>query len=282
MTPLLADDELLDALHARRILLKYNSPPPLGGSYGWLRRGDPLLLRGEPLRLEERCGLYGGAYKPLVGGHKGCGLCTMGSFSYSYSALPEGMVVGRYCSISSGLRVLDSTHPTGLLTTSAITFRPKNRLFEGIVTPRLAEFAAAFDVDGGKGMPVLEHDVWIGANVTLAMGVRVGTGAIVASGAMVTSDVPPYAVVAGNPGTVRKMRFPEALVAELLGSRWWDVDPRFLFELDFTDPTAVCRWLGEAGDAAPQYEPQVLELATVGAHGLRLAIHADHGSVPSV
>ena len=58
MTPLLADDELLDALHARRILLKYNAPPPVGGSYGWLKRGDRLLRRGARLRLEERCGLY--------------------------------------------------------------------------------------------------------------------------------------------------------------------------------------------------------------------------------
>ena len=257
---LVADDTLLAALHARRILLKYNAPPPAAGSYGWLRRGDRLLLRGLPLRLEERCGLYGGPYKPLVGGHKGCGLCSMGSFSYSYSALPEGMAVGRYCSISSGLRVLDSTHPTGLLTTSAITFRPNNRLFEGMGTPRLAQFAADFDVDGGKGMPVIEHDVWIGANVTLAMGVRIGTGAIVASGAVVTADVPPYAVFAGNPGGVRKLRFPQALVHDLLASRWWDADPRFLFDLDFTQPDAVCRRLAIEGDALPRFEPAVLEL----------------------
>jgi hypothetical protein len=59
---LVADDTLLAALHARRILLKYNAPPPVAGSYGWLKRGDRLLLRGAPLRLEERCGLYGGPY----------------------------------------------------------------------------------------------------------------------------------------------------------------------------------------------------------------------------
>jgi virginiamycin A acetyltransferase len=258
---LVADDTLLAALHARRILLKYNAPPPVAGSYGWLKRGDRLLLRGAPLRLEERCGLYGGPYKPLVGGHKGSGLCTIGSFSYSYSALPEGMVVGRYCSISSGLRVLDSTHPTGVLTTSAITFRPKNKLFEGLATERLAQFAADFDVDGGKGMPVIEHDVWIGANVTLAMGVRIGTGAIVASNAVVTADVPPYAVFAGNPGAVKKLRFAQSLVQDLLASRWWDADPRFLFDLDFTQPDAVCRRLAIEGDELPRFEPDVLELA---------------------
>jgi acetyltransferase-like isoleucine patch superfamily enzyme len=254
-------DELLDALHAHRILLKYNAPPPAAGSYGWLRRGDELALRGDSLRMESRSGLYGGAYKPLVGGRKGCGLAPIGSFSYSYSALPEDMRVGRYCSISSGLRVLDSTHPTAILTTSAISFRPKNKLFEGIATPRLAAFAARFDVSGGKRMPVLDHDVWIGAGVTLAMGVRIGTGAIVASGAVVTADVPPYAVVAGNPATVRKLRFPEPLVTQLLASRWWEIDPAFVFDLDFTQPATVCERLLRDGAGLPRYEPAVLELA---------------------
>ena len=49
-----ATDALLQTLHAHRILPKYNAPPPAAGSYGWLRRGDDLLLRGRPLRLEER------------------------------------------------------------------------------------------------------------------------------------------------------------------------------------------------------------------------------------
>ena len=255
-----ATDALLRALHAHRIFPKYNAPPPAAGSYGWLRRGDDLLLRGRPLLMEERAGLYGGPYKPLVGGHKGSGLCSIGSFSYSYSALPEGMTVGRYCSISSGLRILDSSHPTGILTTSAISFRPRNRLFEGIATARLEAFAAAFDVIGGKAMPMLEHDVWIGANVTLAMGVRIGTGAIVASNAVVTADVPPYALVAGNPAAVRKLRFAEPLAAQLLASRWWEVDPRFVFDLDFTQPAAVCERL-LCDDAMPRYEPAVLLLA---------------------
>ena len=87
--------------------------------------------------------------------------------------------------------------------------------------------------------------------VTLAMGVRIGTGAIVASNAVVTADVPPYAVVAGNPGAVKKLRFAQSLVQDLLASRWWDADPRFLFDLDFTQPEAVCRRLAIEGDDLP-------------------------------
>ena len=255
-----ATEALMREMYARTILLAHNSPAP-GYAYGWLKQSDTLVLRVPSLRIEGRSGLYGGPYKPLVGGRKCCGLYEMGSFSYSYSSLPEGVSVGRYCSISSGLRVLDSTHPVGILTTSAISFRPKNKLFEGLITPQLASFAAAFDVSGTRPMPVIEHDVWIGANVTLAMGVRIGTGAIVASGSVVTRDVPPYAIVAGNPAVVKKSRFPAELVEQLLASRWWEVDPSVVFSLDFTRAEAVCEFLLREGAAVARYEPQVLDLA---------------------
>ena len=245
----------LDRLHAHTILLRHNSPPPRQGRYGWLGEGDTLELADAGLTLEERCGLYGGPYKPLVGGHRSSGLCRMGAFSYSYSPLPEGMTVGRYCSISSGLQVLDSMHPTTLLTTSAITFRPRNRLFEGMLTERVRAHAAGFDSRGGRPMPSLGHDVWIGAGVTLAMGITIGTGAVVAAGAIVTRDVPPYTLVAGNPATVRKHRFDPELRAALIASRWWEADPRLVFDLDFADPAGLCRTLDMLGAARPGFDP---------------------------
>jgi hypothetical protein len=69
--------------------------------------------------------------------------------------------------------------------------------------------------------PVIEHDVWIGSRVTLARGIAIGTSAIVAAGAVVTRDVPSYAMVAGNPARAKKFRFNEPLIARLLASRWW-------------------------------------------------------------
>jgi virginiamycin A acetyltransferase len=55
-------------------------------------------------------------------------------------------------------------------------------------------------------------------------GVKIGDGAIVASRAVVTKDVPPYAIVGGNPARVIRMRFDEATVAALLDIRWWGWD----------------------------------------------------------
>jgi virginiamycin A acetyltransferase len=248
--------DLLLALHRHTVLLKHNAPEPVRGSYGWLAPRTPLdLKRPDMLALESFTGPYGGAYKGLPGSRKYGGFCSMGAFSYAYSALPEPMRIGRYCSISSGLRILDSTHPVHTVTTSAITFRPRNKLFDRFVTPGLAAYAQAFDVQGTKPFPVLEHDVWIGANVTLAMGVRVGTGAIVASGSLVTTDVAPYTIVAGNPAQPQKTRFAPELAARLLASRWWELDPGFVFRNEFADPDTLCLRIERERSGIAAFEP---------------------------
>jgi len=230
-------DALLAALHDHTILPGYNAKPPARGSYGWLVTGLPLDIDDlATLALEECTGLYGGAYKPLPGGRKFCGLASVGAFSYSYSALPEPVRIGRYGSISSGLKFLDSTHPTDRITTSPITYKLKTRLFERHLTPQIRAQAEGFDPHGGRSFPRIGHDVWIGANVTLAMGITVGHGAVIAYGSVVTRDVPPYAVVAGAPAVVKKHRFAPELVARLLASRWWELDPAFVFRHEFADP----------------------------------------------
>ncbi|MBU1378751.1 MAG: CatB-related O-acetyltransferase [Alphaproteobacteria bacterium] len=74
----------------------------------------------------------------------------------------------------------------------------------------------------GRGDVVIGSDVWMGSHCTIMSGVSVGHGAVIAAMAVVTKDVPPYAVVAGNPARVVKMRFDDAVIAELLAIAWWD------------------------------------------------------------
>jgi hypothetical protein len=64
-------------------------------------------------------------------------------------------------------------------------------------------------------------DVWIGANVIIPGGVQIGTGSIVAAGSVVVKDVPPYAVVGGNPAKVIRLRFSEDEIGLLIASNWW-------------------------------------------------------------
>jgi serine acetyltransferase len=67
------------------------------------------------------------------------------------------------------------------------------------------------------------HDVWIGARVLVLGGVNIGIGAVVAAGAVVTKDVPPYAIVAGVPARIIRYRFNEDQIRTLLETRWWDM-----------------------------------------------------------
>jgi hypothetical protein len=83
---------------------------------------------------------------------------------------------------------------------------------------------------------VIEHDVWIGQDVLLRDGIRIGTGAVVAAGAVVTRDVPPYAIVGGTPARLIRYRFEMPLVERLLLSEWWTYDAADVINLPADDP----------------------------------------------
>ncbi|SDT24213.1 CatB-related O-acetyltransferase [Microlunatus soli] len=240
-------DNLLDQLYHHSVLLKLNSGPPAEGHYGWLTAGQQLRLH-HTVRLEQNSALYAPDYRPMLGGRGSSGLCTIGAFSYSYSALPDGLQVGRYCSISRGLSFIDSFHPTDRLTTSALLFRPKNQLYAPALTPAVKEYSQTFSVIGDAPYPTIGNDVWIGADVTLAKGIRIGHGAIIAANATVTRDVPAYAIVAGNPARMVRMRFGDELVGRLLAAQWWNYDPAGVFET--TDPELSLSWI-EKGAVDP-------------------------------
>ncbi|MFL1461570.1 CatB-related O-acetyltransferase [Roseococcus sp. DSY-14] len=250
---MLVSEEFIAALRAARILLQ---PPAaaraaerLGeeapaGQHGWMKAGQKVVPAA-PITLEERTGLYGGRYRPSIGGDFGSGLFSCGAFTYSYSAIHDEVTVGRYCSISAGLAFLDSHHPLDWVTTSAVTFRPKNPLFHDLLPPGLAK-RYPFDPRGPKPYPAIGHDVWIARDVTLAMGVTLGTGCVVAAGSVVTRSVEPYMIVAGNPAQPRRRRFPDALCERLLGSRWWRFGPDVVLALPATEPERFCGELEEA------------------------------------
>jgi acetyltransferase-like isoleucine patch superfamily enzyme len=138
----------------------------------------------------------------------------LGAFSY---VAPNTSIsyakIGRFCSIGHNCEIGMSRHPVQWITSSPIFYKD---VFEiGYVTP--ATFEDFIDVTIG-------HDVWIGANVTVLGGVTVGSGAIIATGSVVTKDIPPFAIVAGVPARVVKMRFDEAIVADLIDFAWWRLD----------------------------------------------------------
>lgn len=135
---------------------------------------------------------------------------------YSYGCfdpwrMPGPMTVGRYCSIASTVRVALRNHPIESLTTHPVLYERKF----GLV-----------DADPGPADALtIEDDVWIGHNAIILPGCkRVGRGAIIGAGAIVTRDVERYSVVAGNPARRLSMRFSPEMIAAVEASRWWEWD----------------------------------------------------------
>lgn len=163
------------------------------------------------------------------------------------------MIIGRYCGISTGLKIVDSSHPLNTITTSGAMFRMYNHLYKPAITSQLREHASTFK-NVPDTYPVLGNDVWVGANVTLSPQVVIGTGAVVATGSVVTRDVPPYAIVGGNPAKIIRYRFSDELIERLLSSRWWDYEPQQVFRNDPTDIERILQSIEE--NKVEEYRPR--------------------------
>jgi acetyltransferase-like isoleucine patch superfamily enzyme len=145
----------------------------------------------------------------------------IGAYSYGEcfvpGALPPGTVVGRYVSVAAGVRAFTRNHPMERL--SLHPFFYNQRL--GIVASDTI----------ASGRLIIDHEAWIGERAIITPGcARIGIGAVVGAGAVVTRDVDDFAVVAGNPAKRIKMRFDEDTARLLLRSRWWDRPLRELRE----------------------------------------------------
>lgn len=131
---------------------------------------------------------------------------------YLYPGCPERLVIGAFAQIAHGVRFITASanHPMGGITTYPF------RIFDMETAGKYREENAAI------GDTVIGPDVWLGFNAMIMPGVRIGAGAIVAAGAVVAQDVPPFAIVAGNPARVVRCRFGGDEVAQLLELAWWD------------------------------------------------------------
>jgi virginiamycin A acetyltransferase len=134
---------------------------------------------------------------------------------YHFDFIGDRLVIGRYCSIAAEARFImnGGNHPTTWLTT--YPFPIFGHGWEVATPPDWPN----------RGDTVVGNDVWIGYGATIMPGVHIGDGAVVATAAVVTKDVPAYAIVGGNPATILRYRFDEATIARLLAMRWWDWDP---------------------------------------------------------
>ncbi|MFJ7735973.1 CatB-related O-acetyltransferase [Lysinibacillus sp. NPDC097287] len=125
--------------------------------------------------------------------------------------------IGSFCSINKSVKIgTEGNHPIDLITTHPLLYREKYSFFPNLLTDE--------DWDEYNGKITIGNDVWIGANVVILPGVSIHDGAIIAAGAIVTKDVPPYAIVGGVPAKLIRYRFNETVIKKLLIIKWWNWD----------------------------------------------------------
>jgi len=155
-----------------------------------------------------------------IGNHVRLDDVQIGDFSYVADGSRLARTrIGKYCSIGPDVRSGLGSHP-------AHTFVSTHPVFFSTRKQAQISFADR-DYFDENGYSEIGNDVWIGANALIMDGVKIGNGAIVAAGAVVTKDVPDYAVVGGVPAKIIKHRF-EKDSDYLLKVKWWSRDPAWL------------------------------------------------------
>lgn len=137
--------------------------------------------------------------------------------------------IGKYCQLGADVAIHSTNHPVTYMSTYI-----NQNLFKG----ELKQLKEVKKITIG-------HDVWIGHNAIIVGDVNIGNGAIIASGSVVTKDIPPYSIVGGVPAKIIKKRFSDAVIKEIEALAWWDMDSltlekhKHLFFKDLSETTTI-------------------------------------------
>ncbi len=123
--------------------------------------------------------------------------------------------IGKFCSISWDVTINATSHPMGGLTSHAFPYVPH---VGGFVKKRIQEHKRV----------IIGNDVWIGANSVIMPGVQIGHGVVIGATAVVTKNVPDYAIVAGVPAKIIGYRFEKKIIDELLVLEWWNLPKKVI------------------------------------------------------
>ena len=147
---------------------------------------------------------------------------TMGDYSY---VVNDGQItyttIGKFCSIAAMIRINPGNHPMHRATQAHFTYRA-SAYFRG------ESDDADFFAWRREHHCTIGHDVWLGHGAIVLPGRNIGTGAVIAAGAIVTKDVAPYTIVAGNPARPVRRRFSETVEDGLMELAWWDWEHEML------------------------------------------------------
>jgi acetyltransferase-like isoleucine patch superfamily enzyme len=155
----------------------------------------------------------------------------IGSYSYVQSnSTITNAIVGPYCAIASNVMIGLANHPTSMISISPVFYDNTQPLPNFFVREKLFSASVCQTIIGA--------DVWIGHGALIKSGLEIGVGSVIGAGSVITKDVPPYTIVAGNPGRIIRDRFSDELRNSMINSRWWELDEEILIEFSsyFSDP----------------------------------------------
>lgn len=150
-------------------------------------------------------------YKELHGLEIGYG--TYGGCWNNSAMWWSNIKIGRYCSFAGQVSLFPCNHPMNLFTTHPITY---DTYCSGASKQRKLAEPSSLNIG---------HGVWFGNNSIVLSGCKtIGNGAVIGAGAVVTKDVPPYAVVAGNPARILRYRLSSEQIEKVEASKWWELN----------------------------------------------------------
>lgn len=188
-----------------------------------------ITMRPNELKEEARIQIQRESYQSYAGAYIGVGTYCCGlavDIGIEFQNLEEGLLynlqIGKYNSIAEGSSVMiGRTHNTRSVQSGALElFFRQNKC---MLSNRFGNFSQ-------KGSIVIQNDVYIGSQVSIMPNAVIRNGAVIAANSHVVSDVPPYAIVGGNPAKIIGYRFPKEIIEKLQIIRWWDWDESRLLE----------------------------------------------------
>lgn len=131
---------------------------------------------------------------------------VLGEHSYvcEFTHVSQYTIIGKFCSIGNLCTLGAQPHKMERLSSFPLSRIFPCEAWDGVQT-------------------IIGNDVWIGSNAVVMAGLTIGDGAVIGAGSVVTKDVPPYAIVAGNPAKILRYRFSPEIVQKLIETHWWDL-----------------------------------------------------------